>query len=391
MERHAACGRVRKNAAELTESGADAGQRESTVETLSGGTGTGGGKWRPVTLLAEFKRNCYGGPANTKGREMEQPNHSVSSIRMGVSACLLGQPVRYDGGHKADPFILETLGRYVSWVPVCPEVEIGLGTPRETLRLVGDAAAPDLIASVSGSDHTTAMRHFAAKRVGQLAALGLHGYILKSNSPSCGMRGVPVYGLSGRPRRSGRGLFAQEVAARLPLLPVEEEGRLQDPWLREHFVERVFACCRWHEFLATHEAPADLVGFHARHKLSLMAHSRPHYHELGRMVARCGEGLTKPFLAAYGDLFQLTFKVPTSRAKHADVLRHAQGYLKRHLGAEEKAALAACIDDYQQGRIPLTTPLDLLRELFRRYPCPYLETQTYMNPYPADLLRLLHR
>ena len=321
---------------------------------------------------------------------MEQPNDSVSSIRIGVSACLLGEPVRYDGSHKADPFIIETLGRYFSWVPVCPEVEMGLGTPRETLRLVGDAAAPNLIATVSGRHHTAAMQHFAAKRLPELVRLGLHGYILKKNSPSCGLTGVPVYDSSGRPRGSGRGLFAQALAARLPLLPVEEEGRLQDPRRREHFVERVFACRRWHEFLAAHPAPADLVQFHRRHELSLLAHSRPHYQALGRTVAGCGEGLSEEFLKAYGDLFMLAFKVRTSRKKHADALSRVQGCLKRRLGKPEKAALAGCIDDYRQGLGPLTTPLDLLRDHLRRVGCPYLEAQTYLNPYPADLMRLLH-
>ena len=320
---------------------------------------------------------------------MEHPNNPDSPIRVGVSACLLGQPVRYDGGHKADPFILGTLGRYVSWVPVCPEVEMGLGTPRETLRLVGDAAAPRLIATVSGRNHTTVMQHFTSKRLAQIAELGLQGYILKKNSPSCGMAGVPVYDSSGRARRSGRGLFAQGLAARLPLLPVEEERRLQDPRLREHFVERVFACRRWHEFLETHQGPAELVQFHTRHKLSLIAHSRPHYQALGRMVARCGEGLGGEFLEAYGDLFMLAFKVRTTRKKHANVLSHLQGYLKRHLGQSRKATLAACIDDYRQGLVPLTAPLDLLRDQFRHFRCPYVEAQTYLNPYPADLMRQL--
>ena len=321
---------------------------------------------------------------------MEQPNNPDSFIRIGVSACLLGEPVRYDGGHKADPFILETLGRYFSWVPVCPEVEIGLGTPRETLRLIGNAAAPNLIATVSGRNHTTAMQHFAQKRLTQLSALGLHGYILKRNSPSCGMMGVPVYDSSGTPRRSGRGLFAQALAARLPLLPVEEEGRLQDPRLRELFVERVFASRRWQDYLESRQGPADLVQFHTRHKLSLMSHSRSHYQALGQMVARCGEGLSEEFLKAYGDLFMLAFKVRTTRKKHANVLSHAQGYFKRHLGQHDKAVLAACIEDYRQGLIPLTAPLDLMRDHLRRFPCPYVEAQTYLNPYPADLMRLLH-
>lgn len=314
----------------------------------------------------------------------------ISPIRVGVSACLLGQRVRYDGGHKADPFIIDTLGRYFSWVPVCPEMEIGLGTPREPIRLEGDVTAPRLIATVSGRDLTGPMQDFAAQRLPQLAELGLHGYILKKNSPSCGMQEVRVSGPSGRSRRSGRGLFAQALMARLPLLPVAEEGHLQDPGMRAHFVERVYAYHSWHGFLASNPAPGDVVQFHARNKLSLMAHSRPHYQALGRMVARCGEEMDEDFLDTYGDLFMAALKVRTTRKKHANVLSHIQGYLKRHLGKSDKAALTAYIDDYRQGLVPLTAPLDLLRGHFRRYPCPYVEAQTYLNPYPDDLMRLLH-
>lgn len=321
---------------------------------------------------------------------MGQSDIPVSSIRVGVSACLLGQRVRYDGGHKADPFIIETLGRYFCWVPVCPEMEIGLGTPRETLRLMGDATAPRLIGTVSGHDHTVRMQRFAVQRLSQLAEPGLHGYILKKNSPSCGMQGVRVYGSSERPWRRGRGLFAQALMARWPWLPVAEEGCLQDPGRREHFIERVYACHRWRGFLASNPAPRDMVQFHARNKLSLMAHSRPHDQALGRMVAECGEGLDEDFLEAYGDLFMAGLKVRATRKKRADVLFHIQGYLKRELGKPDKADLAACIDDYRQGLVPLTTPLDLLRSHFRRYPCPYVEAQTYLNPYPDALMRLLH-
>lgn len=320
----------------------------------------------------------------------DQSGTRVSPIRVGVSACLLGQRVRYDGGHKADLFMIETLGRYFCWVLVCPEMEIGLGTPRETLCLVGDVAAPSLVATVSGRDHTARMQRFAAQRLSQLAELELHGYILKQNSPSCGMTGVRVYGSSGRPRRSGRGLFARALIARLSLLPVAEESRLQDPGSREHFIEQVYAYHRWRGFLASEPTPCDMVQFHARHKLSLMAHSRSHYQALGRMVARCGEGLGEDFLGAYGDLFMAGLKVSATRRKHANVLSHIQGYLKQHLNKPGKAALTACIDDYRQGLVPLIAPLDLLRDHFRRYSCPYVEMQTYLNPYPDGLMRLLH-
>lgn len=322
---------------------------------------------------------------------MDHPQGSDSPIRVGVSACLLGQPVRYDGGHKADPFIIGTLGRYFCWVPVCPEMEIGLGTPREPIRLEGATTAPRLVATVSGRDHTASMQHFAAQRLSQLAEPGLHGYILKKNSPSCGMQGVRVCGSSGeKPRRRGRGLFAQALMTRWPWLPVVEEDCLRNPAQRQHFIERVYACQRWRGFLASSPTPRDLVQFHARNKLSLMAHSRPHYQALGRLVACCGEGLTADFLDAYGDLFMAGLQVRTTRKKHANVLSHIQGYLKRHLGKSDKAALTARIDDYRQGLAPLTVPLDLLRAHFRRYPCPYVEAQTYLNPYPDDLMRLLH-
>ena len=321
---------------------------------------------------------------------IDQSKAAVAPIRVGVSACLLGQRVRYDGGHKADPFMIETLGRYFCWVPVCPEMEIGLGTPRETLRLVGDVTAPRLVTTVSGRDHTARMQRFAAQRLSQLAKLGLHGYILKKNSPSCGMTGVRVYGSSGQPQGSGRGPFARALMARLPLLPVEEEGRLREPELRKHFIERVYVYHRWRRFLASNPTPRDMVQFHARNKLSLMAHSRSHFQALGRLVARCGEGLRADFLDAYGDLFMTGLKVRATRKKHANVLSHIQGYLKKHLRKPEKAALTACIDDYRQGLVPLTAPLHLLRDHFRRYPCPYVEAQTYLKPYPDDLMRLLH-
>src|SRR4051794_27571795 len=202
-------------------------------------------------------------------------------LRVGVSACLLGHEVRYDGGHKRDPFVADTLGAYVEWVPVCPELELGLGVPRETIRLEGNVDAPRLVASRTGTDHTDAMARLARARVDVLARLRLDGYVLKKDSPSCGMDRGRVHGRAGIPSRKGVGAFARVVLARLPLLPVEEEGRLNDAVLRENFVERLFASRRWQDFVAGRPTRGGLVAFHTAHKLALMAHEPAAYRRLG--------------------------------------------------------------------------------------------------------------
>jgi uncharacterized protein YbbK (DUF523 family) len=217
------------------------------------------------------------------------PPTPPSPIRIGISACLLGEQVRFDGGHKRDAYIVSTLGQCFQWVPVCPEMDLGLGTPRESLRLVGTPEAPHLVAPRAQRDYTEAMQRYAAERLTALVQLGLHGYILKKDSPSCGMERVRVYSQDGRVQRQGRGLFATALMQRLPLVPVEEEGRLQDLRLREHFITRVFAYYRWSEFMAMPPTRAALIHFHMQHKLTLLAHSRPHYEALGRLVARAGE------------------------------------------------------------------------------------------------------
>ena len=317
--------------------------------------------------------------------ETEQP-----PIRIGISSCLLGEKVRFDKGHKRDAFIVETLGRFFHWTPVCPEMEIGLGTPRESLRLVGNSEAPQLIAPKSNSDYTEAMQRFATDCLERLADVGLHGYILKKDSPSCGMARVRVYGEGGAPQRNGQGLFARALMQRFPLLPVEEEGRLHDMGLRENFIERVFAYYRWRSFVASQPTPNDLVRFHTQHKMALLAHSRPHYQALGRLAAQAG---TEPFdglLEAYGEELMAGLKVKSTKKKHANVLSHLQGYLKRHLDAADKAELAQCIDDYREGLVPLVVPLTLLQHHFRRYPHPWVAEQIYMQPYPAELMLRNH-
>lgn len=237
-------------------------------------------------------------------------------IRVGVSACLLGERVRHDGGHKKDPFLTDTLGPFVEWVPVCPEVEIGLGVPRDTLRLVGDDAAPRLVVTKTGEDLTARMRRWARTRTRRLAALGLDGYVLKRASPSCGLVRVRVHRESGRPGGRGRGLYADELVRRFPTLPVEDEGRLTDAAIRENFIERVFAFARWRAFLEAAPRPRDLVAFHGAQKSAILAHSPAHWARLARLVAARGP-LTRDKLGAYGALFMEALAVRATRGASA--------------------------------------------------------------------------
>lgn len=312
------------------------------------------------------------------------------TIRIGISSCLLGQEVRFDGGHKHDTLITETLGRFFQWVPVCPEMEIGLGTPRESLRLVGITESPRLIAPRSGHDHTERMNRWAKGRLDQLQALELHGYILKKDSPSCGMERVRVYGESGRPQKNGRGLFAAALLERFPLLPVEEEGRLHDLPIRENFVEQVFAYHRWTSFRGGQPRPRDLVAFHMRHKLALLAHDEPTYRRMGRLVARAGSTNMGVLLEAYGELLMTALKARATPRKHANVLYHLAGYLKQGLDPGDRAELRDCIESYRRRLVPLVVPITLLKHHFRRHPVPWVLGQTYLNPYPDELMLRNH-
>jgi uncharacterized protein YbgA (DUF1722 family)/uncharacterized protein YbbK (DUF523 family) len=311
-------------------------------------------------------------------------------IRIGISSCLLGEKVRFDSGHKRDPFVVGTLGQYFHWVPVCPEMEIGLGTPRESLRLVGTAETARLIAPKSQSDHTETMLSFADDRLRGLADIGLHGYILKKDSPSCGMARVRVYGHGGAAQRNGQGLFARALMERFPLLPVEEEGRLNDMPLRENFIECVFAYYRWCAFCASQPSTHDLVRFHTQHKLTLMAHSPRHYQALGRLVAQAGKRLKADVLQEYGAQFMAGLKVKATRKKHANVLSHLQGHLKQQLDTLDKAELVSCIDEYREGLVPLVVPLTLLKHHFKRHATPWVSEQVYLQPYPAELMLRNH-
>jgi uncharacterized protein YbgA (DUF1722 family)/uncharacterized protein YbbK (DUF523 family) len=317
-------------------------------------------------------------------------NFSTAKAKLGISACLLGQKVRYDGGHKKDYFLTETFGRYVEWVPVCPELEVGMGVPRESVRLVGDRDEPKMIAERSGKDWTAQMNSFAAKRAKSLQALGLSGYIFKKDSPSCGLERVRLYNNRGIPDRKGRGLYAGVVMRQLPLLPVEEEGRLNDPGLRENFIERVFAYHRWQQLTKEHKSVRALIAFHTSHKFLLLAHSVQHYQRLGRMVA---EAKKKPIGEAYenyGRIFMEALAVHANAKKHCNVLEHMVGYFSRQLSAAERRELVELIADFRRQLIPLVVPLTLIRHYVKKYSVIYLQEQVYLEPSPKELMLRNH-
>lgn len=313
-------------------------------------------------------------------------------LRLGVSACLLGDEVRFNGGHCRDGFLAQTLGRYVEWVRVCPEVEIGLGTPRESIRLVGLAEKPRLVGIKSANDHTESMQEWSVEALEGLAQLELHGFILKKGSPSCGLFRIRVYEEdSGMPQRQGRGLFATSLVSRFPTLPVEEEGRLHDPRLRENFIERIFVHERWSRFLREDRSPGGLVRFHTAHKMTLLAHHPGIYAELGRMVADAGSGDFEQLLGLYEQRFAAALATLANRGRHTNVLQHLTGFLKQALSADEKAELGEALDDYRNGLLPLVVPITLLKHHFRRHEAPdWVASQVYLSPYPKELMLRNH-
>jgi len=315
---------------------------------------------------------------------------SDESIKIGVSACLLGAEVRFDGGHKRNDFLVDTLGRFVVFVPICPEVEIGLGVPRETLRLVHDSDAsgvPRLFGNHTGIDYTNSMNSYAQRRVSALE--GLSGYVLKANSPSCGVQRVPVYG-TGTAIRDGAGLFASALMQRYPSLPVEEEERLSDRRLRENFVERIFTYRRLRSFFSSRWSIGALAQFHTAHKLTLMAHSPQAYQEMGRLVASAKRQPRNEVEQRYQSAFMEASKELATTARHSNLLHHMLGYLRPHLDDGSRHELVRLIDDYQRGRVPLGVPLTRFRQYAHKFDIHYLCGQVYLNADPRELMLRNH-
>jgi uncharacterized protein YbgA (DUF1722 family)/uncharacterized protein YbbK (DUF523 family) len=314
--------------------------------------------------------------------------------RVGISACLLGEPVRWDAGHKRNPYLVDVLGPHVEWVPVCPEVEAGFGTPRETMQLVRSKDGVRLMTTGAARDVTGRMTGWARGRLRALGGEDLRGYVLKKDSPSCGLERVRVYHAARdgaapsdrrAPERNGRGLFAAALLERFPNLPVEEEGRLEDSRLRENFIERVFAYHRVRTLFESRWTVGDLVAFHTAHKLTLMAHSPSAYQSLGRLVANARSERRDDLGTEYESAFMRALATVATPRRHANVLQHMLGYFKKTLEADSRVEIAGLIDDHRKGLIPLIVPITLIRHHVRRQRVDYLAGQVYLDPHPREL------
>ena len=345
---------------------------------------------RTTRNVRSSSSNTIAGPSGAAGRRGREAG-SPSRLRLGISRCLLGDEVRYDGGHQRDRFLTDVLGRYVEWMPVCPEVEMGMGVPREPIRLVGRTDAPRLLGVTSNIDHSAAMARFSERKVRELESLDLCGYVFKKNSPTCGMARVRVFTAHGMPSRTGIGMFARVFMNHFPLTPVEEEGRLQDAALRENFIERVFCYRRWRDLeAASNFGRHALAAFHTRHKLLLMAHDPVRYRALGRLVAG-GRGDTAKRLAdRYVREFMAALAVKPTTKKHVNVLEHIRGHFTRQLTMEDRKELTSVIEDYRRGLVPLIVPITLMQHYVRRFQIPYLADQVYLNPHPKELMLRNH-
>jgi len=309
----------------------------------------------------------------------------MEKIKLGISKCRLGGNVRFDGGHKLDRFLTETLGQYVDYVPVCPEVECGLPVPRESMHLEGDPDTPRLVTTRTKQDMTERMLGWTRKRVVELEKEELMGFVFKSDSPSSGMERVRVYNEKGMAVKTGVGMFARAFMQHFPLLPVEEEGRLHDPRLRENFIERIFAFKRWRDVLSRNGSRGGLVDFHTSHKLLILSHSTKHYQEMGKWVAQPKGISLKELYQHYQVLFMESLQLKTTPKKNANVLMHMLGYFKEQLSPDEKQEALELIDLYRNEFIPLIVPVTLIKHFVRKYAQPYLREQVYLNPHPLEL------
>lgn len=309
--------------------------------------------------------------------------HQDEKIPVGISACLLGEEVRFNGGHKQHSYIQKTLGEYFSFRSFCPEVDIGLGIPRRPIRLI---RRNEQVVCVDIEDYkldyTQQLRDSADAQQGWIR--DMCGFILKKDSPSCGMERVKVYEGHGT-TKDGVGVFAQTMMQRFPALPVEEEGRLGDAVLRENFIQRVYVMYRWRQLLRDGLTVASLTDFHARHKLILMSHCQSAYRALGPLLAGARKDNVREIADQYIPQLMTALKKRASRGDHVNVLQHIQGYLKADLDADDKAELRESFERYRQGLLPLIVPITLLNHHFRKYPNDYISRSWYMHPYPAEM------
>ncbi len=305
-------------------------------------------------------------------------------IKIGISSCLLGQAVRFDGGHRNNRFCRQVLGHYFEFTPFCPEVGIGLPTPRKTIRLVGDIESPRAVLSDdSTQDFTTALSDFADRNQSKLAELC--GYILCKASPSCGMERVKLYAPGGQASKKGVGIFAARLHSLFPDLPLEEDGRLNDPNICDSFIKRVYIYQEWRQMLDSGLTLKRLHQFHARHKFNLLAHNQGVYRQLGPFVATMTNENLPSQAPLYFSQLMLGMKKVATRKNNTNVLMHIQGFLKNKLSPEDKEELTACILDYNQGHQPILSALTLLQHHFKKHPTPYIDNQSFLSPYPKQL------
>ncbi|HAS87714.1 MAG TPA: DUF1722 domain-containing protein [Desulfovibrio sp.] len=318
------------------------------------------------------------------------PDSENGKIRIGIARCLLGEKVRYDGGQKLDRYIRDVLGQFVEWVPVCPEVECGMGVPREAIRLVGELENPRLVGRNSGEDWTDRMQEWGRKKLAELEQENLSGYILKHGSPSGAMGRMKVFGDDGRIYYSGVGIWARMVMDHFPSLPCEDDGRLHDNGIRENFINRIFTFKRWRDVLQDGFLPAKLVDFHTRHKMLIMAHNETLYRKMGKLVATAGSADADSLIEEYSALLFRALNYRPTVKKHVNVLTHTLGHFKKDISAGEKQEMLELIDRFHKQMIPLIVPVTMLNHYVKKYGKSYLAQQIYLNPYPAELMLRNH-
>lgn len=308
--------------------------------------------------------------------------------RIGVSSCLLGQEVRYDGSHKHNRYVTRVLGEHLELVPWCPEVAIGLGVPRTPIQLSRRSGEIRVVSVDDAAVDVTDQLAAYGREVGRLAAQ-LSGYIFKKDSPSCGMEGVRVH--TGKSvDKTGTGVFAREIMTMHPNLPAEEEGRLDDPVLRENFITRVFTLHRWQRTMSDEPTPKKLMEFHTAHKFLILAHDEPGYRSLGRLVAALDSQNIDVQANDYLSLLMQTLKHHATPKKHANVLEHIMGFFKRQLDPADKLELLEAIDAHRRGSVPLIVPITLLNHCLRKFPDVYIGKQVYLEPHPRELMLRNH-
>jgi uncharacterized protein YbgA (DUF1722 family)/uncharacterized protein YbbK (DUF523 family) len=307
----------------------------------------------------------------------------MDKIRIGISACLLGEQVRYDGGHKLSQYATVEMAPFFEFVPTCPEMAIGMGAPRKTIRLVDNQGLIQIKSADNSVNVTEPLNQYAAEKVETMQDLG--GYLLCAKSPTCGMERVSVYREGTQfAEKTGVGVFARHLMERFPLLPVEETGRLHDMAIRENFFTRIYAYEEWRQWAKKGWTAHRLTQFHARYKYLLMAHDPEGYRKLGPLLAQKSDDIDA-LAAQYQIGFMTVLKTQATRKNHSNTLQHIQGYFKKHITAADKAELNEAIDQYRLGLQPLLVPITLINHHLRHFPEPYIQDQVYLNPHPQGL------